>query len=302
LANDRAKFDKLESTMSASIESAPLKEPLTNSLGEALRLWSVRYNDTDLEVVTSRYGLYWMLHSDQYYLQRPSVFVGPQSGDVILDCGSHVGDTSIRFAIDVGPNGRVFGFDPDPIHVTISRENATRNQLDSRICFMTCGVSDRVVQKLRGEGDSRTINASRTLTAADGSLSIDFFCEQQEVDTVNYIKMDIEGSEMKALRGADRTIQRCRPKLAICVYHRPADLWEITNYVAEQYPFYRLFLGHHSLHEEETVLYAMPPTVQSGSATDNEIVSAGPLSSCAVARKMPVISRDHRPVVSRPCA
>ena len=94
------------------------------------------------------------------------------------------------------------------------------------------------------------------LKASDASTSIDVFCEQHELETVNYIKMDIEGSEMRALRGAERTIQRFRPKLAICVYHRPADLWEITNYIADRYRFYCLFLGHHSLHAEETVLYA----------------------------------------------
>jgi FkbM family methyltransferase len=258
LANNKVKFEQLESTMSAIIESASLKEPVRNSLGEALRLWFVRYNDIPLEVVTSRYGLYWMLHSDQYYLRRAGVFVGPQNGDVILDCGSHVGDTSLRFAIDVGPNGKVFGFDPDPKHVAICRENAARNQLDSRMSFLACGISDRVIQghSQVGEGESWTINAGRRLSSSDASISIDVFCEQQGLIEVNYIKMDIEGSEMKGLRGADRTIQRCRPKLAICVYHRPVDLWEITSYIAERYPFYRLFLGHHSLHDEETVLYA----------------------------------------------
>jgi FkbM family methyltransferase len=259
LANDRVKFEQLESTMSTTIGSASLKRPLRNNLGEALRLWSVRYNDLDLEVITSRYGLYWMLQSDQYYLHRKGIFVGPQKGDVIFDCGSHVGDISLRFAVDVGPNGKVFGFDPDPHHVAICRENAARNQLDSRMSFVACGISDRVIQgHSEAKGESRTINASRTLSTTDASVSIDVFCEEQAVNSVNYIKMDIEGCEMKGLRGAHYTIQRCRPKLAICIYHRPADLWEITSYVAERYPFYRLFLGHHSLHEEETVLYATP--------------------------------------------
>jgi FkbM family methyltransferase len=201
-----------------------------------------------------------MLQSDQYYLQRKGIFVGPQKGDVILDCGSHVGDISLRFAVDVGPNGKVFGFDPDPHHVAICRENAARNQLDTRMFFVACGISDRVIQghSEAGEEGSCTIDASRRLSTSDASISIDVFSEQQGLNSVDYIKMDIEGSEMKGLRGADSTIRRYRPKLAICIYHRPADLWEITNYVAERYPFYQLFVGHHSLHEEETVLYATP--------------------------------------------
>ena len=264
LANDRAKFEELEAAMSVNIGSLPLKEPLTNSLGESLRLWSVRYNVTDLEIVTSRYGLYWMLHSDQYYFQRGEVYIGPGKGDVILDCGSHVGDISVRFAIDVGSDGKVFGFDPDPKHIAIGRENAIRNKLDGRMHFSACGVSDRTMEKPieLEDGAGRTINAGRRLSFSDASISIDNFCEQQAVQIVNYIKMDVEGSEMSALRGAERTIHRCRPKLAICVYHHPEDLWDIPNYLAERYPFYRLFLGHHSLHEEELVLYATPSNIQ----------------------------------------
>jgi hypothetical protein len=74
---------------------------------------------------------------------------------------------------------------------------------------------------------------------------------------VDVIKMDIEGAETAALEGASEVIDRCRPKLAICLYHTPSDLWTIPNQVRRQYPFYRLFLGHHSLHLEETVMYAI---------------------------------------------
>ncbi len=52
------------------------------------------------------------------------------------------------------------------------------------------------------------------------------------------------------------TIAKHKPKLAISLYHRPVDLWRLTNYIKRQYPFYRLSLAHHSLHLEETVLYA----------------------------------------------
>jgi FkbM family methyltransferase len=259
LVNDRLKFEQLESRMAANIASLPMQKTITNSLGEPLCIWFIRYKGVDLEVITSKYGLYWMLDSDQYYLQRNDTFVAPRSGDVVLDCGSHVGDISLRFAIDVGPNGQVFGFDPDPKHVAISRDNALRNRLSSRMHFVACGVSDHVVEKSESieEAPASSVNAGRRLGPSDALTSIDFFCRSQQLDVVNYIKMDIEGSEMEALRGARYTIQRCRPKLAICLYHKPKDLWEITNYIAEQYPFYCLFLGHHSLHAEETVLYAI---------------------------------------------
>jgi FkbM family methyltransferase len=259
LANDRSRFEQLEWRMASNITSSPLDKVVTNSLGETLRLWSVRYRGTDLEVITSKYGLYWMLDSDQYYLQRDGIFVGPRSGDVVIDCGCHIGDISLRFAIDVGPNGEVFGFDPDAKHVAISRQNAVRNRLGSRLRFIPFGVSDHCVERGAEQADPSDVNAGRRLAASDATIPIDSFCKKEKITSVDFIKMDIEGSEMEAIRGAEHTIKSCRPKLAICLYHRPDDLWEITNYIAASYPFYRLFLGHHSLHKEETVLYAAPP-------------------------------------------
>ena len=51
-------------------------------------------------------------------------------------------------------------------------------------------------------------------------------------------------------------ILRHRPKLGVCVYHWSTDLWVIPNLIRRAYPFYNLYLDHHSLHNEETVLYA----------------------------------------------
>lgn len=74
---------------------------------------------------------------------------------------------------------------------------------------------------------------------------------------VTFIKMDIEGSELAALRGAERIIREQRPKLAICVYHKPEDMWEIPELILNYHPDYKLFLRHYSLFQTETVLYAL---------------------------------------------
>ena len=87
-------------------------------------------------------------------------------------------------------------------------------------------------------------------------------CRWAGVDRVDYIKMDIEGSEIAALEGAHETILKHRPKLGICVYHRPTDLWAIPNLIRRKYPFYSLYLDHHALHDEETVLYARRPMTE----------------------------------------
>lgn len=73
-----------------------------------------------------------------------------------------------------------------------------------------------------------------------------------------FIKMDIEGSELEALKGCRRTIEMYHPKLAVCVYHREEDIFEIPKFILECYQGYRFFLRHYAHSASETVLYAIP--------------------------------------------
>ena len=69
--------------------------------------------------------------------------------------------------------------------------------------------------------------------------------------------MDIEGAEYKALLGAEKTIKKYKPKLAICIYHKPEDVWEIPWLIHQFNPNYKFYLRHYSLTSPETVLYAI---------------------------------------------
>lgn len=76
---------------------------------------------------------------------------------------------------------------------------------------------------------------------------------------INYIKMDIEGAEIPAIEGLKNTIVRQIPHLAVSVYHKPADLWEIPfkiNQIApDKYSFFLRVYGHQTF---DTVLYCIP--------------------------------------------
>lgn len=86
------------------------------------------------------------------------------------------------------------------------------------------------------------------------TISIDEMLNGQRV---SYIKMDIEGAEMEALNGAHNTINKFRPKLAISVYHKEDDLWNIPDYLHKEYPWYKFYLRHYTPITTETILYAM---------------------------------------------
>lgn len=72
---------------------------------------------------------------------------------------------------------------------------------------------------------------------------------------VSVIKMDIEGSELAALRGAEQLIRKNHPRLAVCIYHRSQDIVEIYQFL-RQFE-YRFYLRQHAFSAEETVLYAI---------------------------------------------
>lgn len=74
----------------------------------------------------------------------------------------------------------------------------------------------------------------------------------------NFIKMDIEGAEKEAILGAKETIDRYKPVLAICLYHKPQDLWELPLLIQEIYPNYKMYLRVYAHMGIETVLYCVP--------------------------------------------
>ena len=78
-------------------------------------------------------------------------------------------------------------------------------------------------------------------------------------EKVTLIKMDIEGAEKRALIGAKKGIERWKPDLAICVYHKPEDIYELTKMIHEWLPEHKLYLRQHCWNFTETVLYAINP-------------------------------------------
>jgi FkbM family methyltransferase len=197
----------------------------------------------------------------QYYYLRGPV-VQPESGDVCIDGGSCRGEVSLNFAHSVGKEGFVYGFEFVPANLAVFEANLALNPgLAERIEIVPRALWDTSDETLTfsDSGPSSTVNPGNPDTAAPTTrtLAIDDFVEQKGLDRVDFIKMDIEGAEPRALLGAKRTIQRCKPKLAICVYHRKDDFYQIPAIINEIDPEYAFYLDHYTIHREETVLYAL---------------------------------------------
>ena len=98
-----------------------------------------------------------------------------------------------------------------------------------------------------------------------GQKNSNFKVEADSIDNVVkydgspiFIKMDIEGSELAALKGAVKTIVRGGTMLAVCVYHKPEDLFTIPQYIMSLNKKYKLYMRHYRDFSYDTVLYAIP--------------------------------------------
>lgn len=76
-------------------------------------------------------------------------------------------------------------------------------------------------------------------------------------EKVTFIKMDIEGAEQEALMGAKKLISTYHPRMAISVYHRNDDIYEIPKMILEMDNSYTFYLRHYTFCDADTVLYAI---------------------------------------------
>ena len=111
----------------------------------------------------------------------------------------------------------------------------------SNIEYVYAGASDkRAVLHLKKDGSASRI-------ADDGELSIKVDKIDNVISTpISFIKMDIEGSEVAAIKGAKNTILQNHPKLAICVYHKGDDFISIPQAVFDIRTDYNLYLRHYT--------------------------------------------------------
>lgn len=141
-------------------------------------------------------------------------------GETVLDCGAESGEFALYAARSVGGSGKVIVFEPDPVACATIMKNLAINRLDN-VQVVNKGVwsIDTVLnydenKRMLTKDPAHTGNAARVEVA-----SIDNELGRMGVDRVDFIKMDVEGSEIEAIKGAAGTIDRFKPEMAIASYH-----------------------------------------------------------------------------------
>lgn len=186
--------------------------------------------------------------------------VSPEAGDIIIDGGAHIGDTLMDFHEKVAFE-HMHCFEPFPRSCArLSRLAEILGLKDKRASTVCKGLwSARSVQTLNIDAQSSHANRIGGSSGAGvdiETIDIDSYVQEQGLPRVDLIKLDVEGSELPALQGALETIKRFKPKLQVCIYHKPEDIWELPIFIRELVPEYRFYIGHHGARHVDSVLYA----------------------------------------------
>lgn len=171
-----------------------------------------------------------------------------QPGDIVLDCGANIG-VYAREALAAGAK-LVVAIEPAPENLECLRRNLAAEVAGGRVILYEKGVWDK--------DDFLTMNVAPNNPAADSFVispegsspsiklpltTIDKLVAELKLERVDYIKMDIEGAEQRALIGGRQTLRRYHPRLALSTYHRPDDPERIPALVREAWDGYRQECG-----------------------------------------------------------
>ncbi len=186
----------------------------------------------------------------QYF---PSDLIPLSEHERLVDIGAYNGDTVRDFVARTKARfDRIYAFELDAINYQSLEENVQRMAERERVTTFNLGIWDSECDISYSIGKSQS-----TVGAGEGKghvVPLDAVLGNQKI---SMIKMDIEGAEPRALRGARTIIQTQKPRLAICIYHDFRHLWEIPLYIKSLVPEYRIYLRHHTNLEYETVCYAI---------------------------------------------
>lgn len=179
------------------------------------------------------------------------------SGDTIIDGGSFDGTTAATFSRIIGENGRVFSFDCDLENILFQNRLSNISYFDLALYDSQTVLNFHKYSGIEAPGSfvSEIDNLSVQGLSVK-AVDLDSFNKNSMFDSrVDFIKLDIEGAELKALKGAENLIRRDQPKLAIACYHLLEHYWEIPMLVLSINPNYKIGFDHYSEYFDGSVLY-----------------------------------------------
>jgi len=200
--------------------------------------------------------------SDQYF---PEDIIRLTDREVLVDGGAYVGDTIQSFLSRVEMSFKhiyAFELDGDNFLELNGFIYTLDDSISKRISTYPCGLWHET-QEISVSGSRSGVHVSNEFDMRSSVCrlnALDEILALTQRKTVTYIKMDVEGCERNAIQGARKVIGASQPKMAICVYHNPEDIYEIPLLIHEIDLSYKFYIRHHGRdwwYGNETVCYAV---------------------------------------------
>jgi FkbM family methyltransferase len=187
----------------------------------------------------------------QYFHPR----VRPESGDVVIDGGAFNGDTCTQFSNNTDC-AHIISFEPS--EKTYELLCARSESLGSKVTCVRKGLwsCDDVLSFSTFDNTPAGNRVTDHGLVKVRVTSIDATVKELGLDRVDVIKLDVEGAELEALKGARNTIKQYKPKLQISIYHKLEDIWTLPQYIKSLDSSYEMYVGHHAMDPHESILYA----------------------------------------------
>lgn len=148
---------------------------------------------------------------------------------------------------------KIYAFEPDPkLCVKIEKRiSGLPKEYSEKIKLVQKALhSDNCIIQLPEEYHGSGVTNGNYIDVE--AVTLDDYLEGRRV---SFVKMDVEGAEMDVLKGMKYTIQRYKPKMAVCVYHKYQDIYDITAFLKALVPNYKFYLRHYNSNETECVLF-----------------------------------------------
>ena len=190
------------------------------------------------------------MENEKQYVQYFPPFLHFSENEIFVDCGAFDGDTILSFSRHTnGKYDKIYGFECDKINVEKLKKNVSQlNHVN--IVEKACFSSKSILSFSTRGNELSKIDENGTFQIETEKID-DIVSEEN----VSFIKMDIEGAELEALKGAKHTIEKNAPKLAISVYHKPEDLITIPQYLLSLHNNYQLYLRNYRYISGDIILY-----------------------------------------------
>lgn len=194
--------------------------------------------------------------ADQYFRDE---IVKLRDDEVFVDGGSFDGDSIRAFLWHRCERfGAVHAWEPDPrsYEALVAFVKKLPTEIGSKIKTLPYAVSDRDGEaRFTALGSHSSFMGGAEATVVVKTAAID---EVTKGERISFLKLDLEGGEAPAIKGAEKSIRTHRPIIALAVYHRPHDLFELPLRLRELCDRYRFYLRAHNSYGLDVVLYAVP--------------------------------------------